>query len=128
MILSVVVTVLLLVESLPSAIAGLGRSTAFLTRLDQLTRAGTRQGRLPWLPRTLGALHAAGSAAAVAGIWIPWLGVAGGGLEAVIFGWTLWRQLRAGDRGRALGAYLLFLGLALLVVVVDAVRLRPPGG
>ncbi|HEY3506561.1 MAG TPA: hypothetical protein VGN37_27710 [Actinocatenispora sp.] len=122
-ILAVVVTVLLLVESLPSAIAGLLRSTAFLTRLDQLTRAGTLQGRLPWLPRTLGALHTVGTAGAVAGIWIPWLGVAGGGLEAAIFGWTLWRQLRAGDRGRALGAYLLFLGMALLVVVVDVLRL-----
>ena len=49
--------------------------------------------------------------------------VAGGALEAAAFGWVLSRQLRHGDRGRALGAYLLFTALALAVLIVDALRL-----
>jgi len=49
--------------------------------------------------------------------------VAGAGLEAGAFGWVLSRQLRHGDRGRALGAYLLFTAMALAVLVTDAVRL-----
>jgi len=36
---------------------------------------------------------------------------------------VLSRQLRHGDRGRALGAYLLFASLALAVLIVDALRL-----
>jgi hypothetical protein len=44
-------------------------------------------------------------------------------LEAAAFGWVLSRQLRHGDRGRALGAYLLFTSLALAVLIVDALRL-----
>jgi hypothetical protein len=36
---------------------------------------------------------------------------------------VLSRQLRYGDRGRALGAYVLFTSLALAVLIVDAVRL-----
>ena len=46
-----------------------------------------------------------------------------GELEAAAFGWVLSRQLRHGDRGRALGAYLLFTSLALAVLIVDALRL-----
>lgn len=53
---------------------------------------------------------------------VPAAGVAGGGVEAVTFGWVLARQLRAGDRGRALGACLLFTAVALAVLVVDALR------
>ena len=49
--------------------------------------------------------------------------VVGGGLEAAAFGWVLSRQLRHGDRGRALGAYVLFTSLALAVLIVDALRL-----
>ncbi len=45
------------------------------------------------------------------------------GLEAGAFGWVLSRQLRHGDRGRALGAYLLFTAMAFAVLVTDAVRL-----
>jgi hypothetical protein len=32
------------------------------------------------------------------------------------------RQLRVGDRGRALSAYLLFTSIALAVLIVDALR------
>jgi len=49
--------------------------------------------------------------------------VAGAVVEAGVFGWVLSRQLRAGDRGRALLAYELFAALAVAVLVVDAVRL-----
>lgn len=49
-------------------------------------------------------------------------GMAGAGLESAAFGWVLSRQLRAGDRGRALTAYLLFTACALAVLVVDALR------
>jgi hypothetical protein len=43
-------------------------------------------------------------------------------VEAVVFGWVLSRQLAHGDRGRALGAYLLFIAMAVAVLVVDALR------
>jgi hypothetical protein len=35
---------------------------------------------------------------------------------------VLFRQLSHGDRGRALGAYLLFAALAIAVLVVAAIR------
>ena len=120
---AVVLTVLLLLETLPSAAAGLSRAKAGLTRLDQLTRLGLLEGRNLWVPSLLGAVHLAGSAAVIAGLFLPAAGVAGGGLEAVAFGWVLSRQLRYGDRGRALGAYVLFTSLALAVLIVDAARL-----
>lgn len=123
LVLAIVVTILLLLESLPSAIAGLARSRAGMTRLDGLTRLGLLEGRNLWIVPLLGAIHLAGSAAVIAGIWVPVAGVAGAGVAAVVFGWVLARQLRAGDRGRALGAYLLFAALALAVLAVDAARL-----
>ena len=121
-VLSVVLTVVLLLETLPSAAAGLTRARAGLTRLDQLTRLGVLEGRNLWVASLLGAGHLAGSAGIIAGIWVPAIGVAGAGLEAVLFGWVLSRQLRHGDRGRALGAYLLFTALALAVMITDALR------
>ena len=122
-VLAIVLTVLLLLETLPSAAAGLTRYRAGLTRLDQLTRLGLLEGRNLWVASLLGAVHLAGSAAVIAGLFLPAAGVAGGGVEAVAFGWVLSRQLRYGDRGRALGAYLLFTSLALAVLIVDALRL-----
>ena len=122
-VLAVALTVLLLLETLPSAVAGLTRYRGGLARLDQLTRLGLLEGRNLWVASLLGAVHLAGSAAVIAGLFLPAAGVAGGGLEAVAFGWVLSRQLRYGDRGRALGAYVLFTSLALAVLIVDAVRL-----
>lgn len=119
--LSVALTVLLLLESLPSAVAGLTRYRAGLVRLDQLTRLGLLDGRNLWVATLAGGVHLAGSAAVIAGLLVPVAGVAGAGLEAVTFGWVLSRQLRHGDRGRALFAYLLFTAMALAVLVVDAV-------
>ena len=107
--LAIVVTVLLLLESLPSAGAQLPRTRPGLTRLDELTR--------------LGVLHLAGSGLAVAGLFVPAAGAAGGALEAVVFGWVLSRQVSYGDRGRALTAYLLFAAFALAVLAVDLARL-----
>jgi len=49
-------------------------------------------------------------------------GEAGASLKVTVFGWVLSRQLRAGDRGRALFAYRLFTSIALAVLIVDAVR------
>src|SRR5215469_14208446 len=121
-VLSVALTVLLLLETLPSAVAGLTRYRSGLARLDQLTRLGVVQGRNLWVASLLGAVHLAGSAAVIAGLAAPAAGVAGGGLEAVAFGWVLSRQLRYGDRGRSLGAYSLFTFLALAVLAVSAVR------
>jgi hypothetical protein len=121
-ILAVVLTVLLLLETLPSAVAGLSRAKVGLTRLDQLTRLGLLDGRNLWVPSLLGAVHLAGSAAVIVGLFVPAAGIAGGGLEAATFGWVLSRQLSHGDRGRALGAYLLFAALAAAVLVVAAVR------
>ena len=39
-----------------------------------------------------------------------------------VFGWVLSRRLAHGDRGRKLGAYLLFAAMALAVLVTDALR------
>jgi hypothetical protein len=119
---SIALTVLLLLETLPSAAAGLTRYRAGLARLDELTRLGVLQGRNLRAASLLGAIHLAGSAAVIVGLAAPAAGVAGGGLEAAVFGWVLDRQLRHGDRGRSLGAYSLFAMLALAVLVVDALR------
>lgn len=122
-VLALVLTILLLLEALPSAAAGLLRSTAGMRRLDGLTRLGLLEQRNLWVVPVLGAVHLAGSAAVIAGLWAPTAGVAGAAAEACVFGWVLSRQLRAGDRGRALGAYELFAVMALAVLVADAVRL-----
>jgi hypothetical protein len=121
--LSVALTVLLLFETLPSAVADLLRAKPGLARLDQLTRLGVLQGRYLWLVSLLGVAHLAGSGAMIAGLAYPVAGVVGAGVEACIFGWVLSRQLAAGDRGRALAAYLLFTALAVAVLAANAVRL-----
>lgn len=121
-VLAVVLSVLLLLETLPSAVAGLTRARAGLTRLDQLTRLGLLEGRNLPVASALGAAHLAGSAAVVTGLWVPAVGVAGGAVEAALFGWVLSRQLAHGDRGRKLAAYLLFAAMALAVLVTDALR------
>jgi hypothetical protein len=121
-VLAVVLTILLLLETLPSAAAGLSRVKVGLTRLDQLTRLGLLEGRNLWVPSLLGAVHLAGSAAVIAGLFAPAAGIAGGALEAAVFGWVLSRQLSHGDRGRALLAYLLFAALAIAVLAVSALR------
>jgi hypothetical protein len=120
--LAVALTVLLLLETVPSAVAGLLRYRAGLSRLDQLARLGLLQGRHLWVASLLGVVHLAGSAGVIVGLITPAVGVTGAGVEAVAFGWILSRQLRAGDRGRALGAYLLFTAMALAVLIVDALR------
>ncbi|HEX6452215.1 MAG TPA: hypothetical protein VF060_22500 [Trebonia sp.] len=121
--LAIALTILLLLETLPSAIAGLLRSRAGMTRLDQLTRLGLCDGRNLRVVPLLGTVHLVGSAAVIAGLAAPAAGIAGAGLEAAVFGWVLSRQLRHGDRGRALGAYLLFLAMALAVLLVSVLRL-----
>ena len=118
-VLALVLTILLLLETLPSAGAGLLRSSAGMRRLDGLTRLGLLDGRNLWVVPALGAVHLAGSAAVIAGLWVPVAGVAGAVVEAGVFGWVLSRQWRAGDRGRALGAYALFAAMAVAVLVVD---------
>ena len=119
---AVVLTILLLLETVPSALADLLRAKAGLTRLDGLTRLGLLDGRNLWVVPLLGVLHLAGSAAVIAGLFTPAVGVTGAALEAAIFGWVLTRQARAGDRGRPLGAYTLFTLMALAVLLVDALR------
>jgi hypothetical protein len=121
-VLAVVLTVLLLLETLPSAAVQLPRARSGLTRLDELTRLGLLEGRNLWVVSLLGVLNLAGSAAVIVGLFIPVAGSAGGALEACVFGWVLSRQLRCGDRGRTLGAYLLFAALAVAVVAVNVLR------
>ncbi len=123
--LAIVVTVLLLLEALPSAIAALVRAQAGVTRLDQLTRLGLLEGRRLWVVSLLGVLHLAACALVIVGLFAPVAGVAGGAVEAVVFAWVLSRQLGHGDRGRALFAYLLFTVLAVAVLVVDLLRVLP---
>jgi len=120
--LALALTVLLLLETLPSAAAGLTRYRPGLARLDQVSRLGVVQGRNLWAASLLGAIHLAGSAAVIAGLVAPAAGAAGGALEAAAFGWVLSRQLRYGDRGRSLGAYSLFTTFALAVLAVSAWR------
>jgi hypothetical protein len=115
-------TVLLLLETLPSALAGLSRANVGLTRLDSLTRLGLLEGRNRGVASLLGVVHLAGSAAVIVGLFAPVAGIVGGGLEAAAFGWVLSRQLSHGDRGRALGAYLLFTAFAIAVLAVNVVR------
>lgn len=120
--LSVVLTILLLLETVPSAVAALFRARPGLARLDQLTRLSTLQGQNLRVVSILGAAHSAAAIALIAGLAVPAAGVAGAAIEMSVFGWVLSRQLRAGDRGRALGAYLLFSTMALAVLIVDAIR------
>jgi hypothetical protein len=121
--LSAALTVLLLAEVVPSALAALTRFGPGVERLDGLTRLGLREGRRPWLVPLVGVLHTVAAAALIGGIPAPAWGVAGAAVEALFFGWVLARQLRAGDRGRALFAYGLFMSWALAVLLVAALRL-----
>jgi hypothetical protein len=121
--LAIALTIVLLLETLPSAVADLSRSRAGMTRLDQLTRLGLLEGRSLWVVSLLGWLHLIGSAAVLVGLWQPAAGVGGGALEIVLFGWVVSRQLKHGDRGRALFAYALFTAMATAVLITDAVRL-----
>jgi hypothetical protein len=120
---AIVLTILLLLETLPSAAAGLTRAKVGLTRLDHLTRLGLLDGRNLWVPFLLGVVHLVGSAAVIAGLFAPAAGIVGGGLETAAFCWVLSRQLGHGDRGRALGAYLLFAAFAIAVLIASALRL-----
>jgi len=54
--LAVVVTVLLLLEVVPSAIVQVFRARPGLTRLDELTRLGVLRGRHLWVVTLLGVL------------------------------------------------------------------------
>lgn len=121
--LTIALTVLLLLEALPSAVAGLLRSSAGITRLEGLARLGLHEQRNLWIVPLLGTIHLAGSAGVIAGLWVPATGVAGAAAESAVFGWVLSRQVLAGDRGRALIAYGLFAAMAVAVLAVDAVRL-----
>lgn len=122
-VLGAVLTALLLLEVVPSALAALTRFGPGVERLDSLTRLGLRQGRHRWVLTAAGILHTAATAAVLAGIWRPVLGLAGAGAEALFFGWVLLRQVRAGDRGRELFAYGLFTSWSLAVALVAALRL-----
>jgi hypothetical protein len=121
--LSAVLTVLLLLEVVPSALAALTRFGPGVERLDSLTRLGLREGRHGWLVPAIGAFHALTTAALVAGIWRPAYGVAGAAAETVFFGGVLARQLQHGDRGKALFAYALFASWSTAVLLVAALRL-----
>lgn len=121
--LSAVLTALLLLEVVPSALAALTRFGPGVERLDSLTRLGLREGRHLWVVGAAGVLHTAATVAVLVGIWHPVWGVTGGAAETAFFCWVLARQLRAGDRGRELFAYTLFASWALAVLVVAAVRL-----
>jgi hypothetical protein len=121
-VLAVVLTILLLLETIPSAAAGLSRARAGLTRIDQVARLGALEGRNLWVVSLLGVLHSLAAAALITGLAVPAFGVAGAAAEAAVFGWVLSRQLRAGDRGRPLAAYLLFTAMALAVLLVNATR------
>ncbi|MDH6112024.1 hypothetical protein P3T36_004999 [Kitasatospora sp. MAP12-15] len=120
--LAVAVTALLLLEVLPSAVVALPRARVGLARLDELTRLGVLEGRKLWVVSLLGVCHSLAAVGVLVGLSRPSVGVAGAALELAVFLWVLSRQLRFGDRGRALFAYSLFSAMALAVLVVDALR------
>ena len=120
--LAVAVTALLLLEVLPSAVVALPRARVGLVRLEELTRLGLLEGRNLGVVTLLGVCHSLAAVGVLVGLSRPAVGVAGAGLELVVFLWVLLRQLRFGDRGRALFAYSLFSAMAFAVVVVDALR------
>jgi hypothetical protein len=99
------------------------RFRAGMTRLDQLTRLGLADGRNLTVVPALGATHLAGSVAVIVGLAAPAAGIGGAALELCLFGWVLSRQVSHGDRGLALGAYLLFAAMALAVLIVNVLRL-----
>ncbi|WP_027943601.1 hypothetical protein [Amycolatopsis taiwanensis] len=119
---TLVMTILLLIEVVPSAVVNLTRAQAGLTRLDKLTRLGVLQGRNMWVVTVLGVLHSLGIIGVLVGLGVPLAGVGGAAVETGAFGWILLRQLRAGDRGRELFAYGLFTSMALVVLVLNALR------
>ncbi|MEV7393246.1 MULTISPECIES: hypothetical protein [unclassified Streptomyces] len=121
--LSAVVTSLLLLEVVPSALAALTRFGPGVERLDKLTRLGLREGKVAWLVPAAGVLHTLATVALLVGIWHPAWGLVGAAAEAVFFGWVLARQLRFDDRGKALFAYSLFASWSVLVLLVATVRL-----
>jgi hypothetical protein len=120
--LATLLTILLLLETIPSALAQLTRARVGLTRFDQLTRLGTLEGRNLGLVTLLGVLHTFGAVGVLVGLRQPMVGVAGAALEALIYLATLLRQVQLGDRGQPLFAYSLFTAMAASVLVVDAVR------
>jgi hypothetical protein len=120
--LSAVLTVLLLLEVAPSALAALTRFGPGVERLDSLTRLGLREGRHRRLVPAVGAFHTLTAAALVAGVRWPVWGVVGAAAETAFFGWVLARQLRFGDRGRDLFAYGLFTSWSAAVLLVAALR------
>lgn len=125
--LAVALTVLPVLESLPSATVRPARAKPALTRLDEPTRQGVLQGRRVRVRTLLGSLNPAGTVAVVTGLRFPQLGVAGAVVEALVFAWVLVMQLRSGDRGRGTagrpsGPYTLFLGMAASVLVADILR------
>jgi hypothetical protein len=122
-VLSTALTILLLLEVVPSAPAALTRYGPGVERLDGLTRLGLRAGRRLWVVTVLGVMHTLATVALVVGIRHPLLGAVAAAVEAVFFGGVLVRQLRCGDRGKVLFAYGLFLAWALAVLVVAALRL-----
>ena len=87
--LAVLLTVALVLETLPSAVVALSRAKVGLTRLDQLTRLGVLEGRNLWVVTLLGVLHSVGTACALIGLDFPAVGVAGAAIEAAIFIWVL---------------------------------------
>jgi hypothetical protein len=121
--LSAVLTALLLLEVVPSALAALTRFGPGVERLDSLTRLGLREGRHRWVVLAAGLLHTACTALLLLGVWHPAYGVLGAALEVLFFGWVLTRQLAAGDRGRPLLAYALFTAWSLLVLLTATLRL-----
>ncbi|WP_426566070.1 hypothetical protein ACPPVT_05765 [Angustibacter sp. McL0619] len=117
-----VLTIMLLFEVVPSAIAGVPAMGVARARFEELTRIPVTRGERVWLLRTVGAAHCVGAVLLLVGLNNPPVGALGAALELVAFGWILAMQLRHGDRGRSLFAYSLFSGLALAVLVVNLLR------
>ena len=117
-----VLTLLLLLEVVPSAVAGVPALGVARARFEELTRVPVTRGERVWLLRAVGCAHVVGTVLLCVGLVRPDVGVLGAAVEVVLFGGTLLAQLRHGDRGRSLGPYTLFTALAVAVLVVNLLR------
>jgi hypothetical protein len=116
LVLLIAASVVLVVEFLMTAFAGLTVYRPGIDRFSQLT------GLVPSPPvyRVMGALALAGVVGIIGGFWRPAPALVAAAYFALLAAFTLARQLQRGQRGQALFAYGLFLLCAVIVLAIRA--------
>lgn len=116
LVLLIAASLVLVVEFLLTAVAGLIVYRPGIDRFAQLTGLTPS----PALYRAMGVLALVGVAGIIGGGWRPAVAVAAGAYFALVAAFTLTRQLQRGQRGPALLPYSLFLLSAVIVVAIRA--------